>query len=202
MQVKATGKVPVHAIKAYKGRRGIAPLIRNTGLEEGESIEIYVNKYRPTQESSLICDELHYHIPLLWFTKQLPLCYWIISYRNYHESGEILLSKLCCLTRSRHSHSFLSTVYRQYFLEWSLLGTEDTVIALVKWVNFTKGPIGLILWLWDAIIVANFALVRSIRKTVDRDECRKNSFHNTFTSAYSLLSKLSPLCFKVWCWIT
>jgi len=31
MQVKTTGKVPVHAIKAYKGRRGIAPLIRNTG---------------------------------------------------------------------------------------------------------------------------------------------------------------------------
>jgi hypothetical protein len=28
---KTTGKVPVHAIKAYKGRRGIAPLIRNIG---------------------------------------------------------------------------------------------------------------------------------------------------------------------------
>lgn len=31
MQVKTTGKVPVHAIKACKGRRGIAALIRNTG---------------------------------------------------------------------------------------------------------------------------------------------------------------------------
>jgi len=55
---------------------------------------------------------------------------------------------------------------------------------------------------WDANIVANFALVLSIRKTGDRGECRKNSFHNTVTSAYSLLSKLSPLCFKVCCWIT
>jgi hypothetical protein len=29
-QVKTTGKVPVQAIKPYKGRRGIAALIRNT----------------------------------------------------------------------------------------------------------------------------------------------------------------------------
>jgi hypothetical protein len=44
------GKVPVHAIKAYKGRRGVAPLHSFVimVLEEGESIEICVNKYRPT----------------------------------------------------------------------------------------------------------------------------------------------------------
>jgi hypothetical protein len=34
MQVKTTGNVPVHAIKAYKGRRGIAPPIYNTGTRK------------------------------------------------------------------------------------------------------------------------------------------------------------------------
>lgn len=86
--------------------------------------------------------------------KQLPLCYWIVSRRKHRESGEILLSLLCCLTRSRHSFSFLSTAYRQYFLELSLLGSEDTVIALVKWVNVTKGPSHLILWLYEMQILS------------------------------------------------
>jgi hypothetical protein len=31
MKVKTTVKVPLHDAKAYKGRREIAPLIRNTG---------------------------------------------------------------------------------------------------------------------------------------------------------------------------
>jgi len=50
--VKGNGKVvPFHAMKAYRGRRGIAPLIFNLSLDGGEWLALHLGHFTPRKEA-------------------------------------------------------------------------------------------------------------------------------------------------------
>jgi len=50
--VKGNGKVvPFHAMKAYRGRRGIAPLIFNLSLDGGERLTSHLGHFTPRKEA-------------------------------------------------------------------------------------------------------------------------------------------------------